>query len=249
MSVTKPATRTEFKNYCLRRLGQPVIAVNVDPVQVDDCVDDAIRYFQLYHYNGSSQVFLPLTVTQDNINNKSFPVDDSIISITRLLESTYLGTNQFSAEWQLIANSYPYSLKGDGLLNYSMAMSYIDSVKSLISSKAKPIQFNLSLGTLYLNINWDTVKVGTPFVVEATMALDPNDFPAMWNDQFLKKYATALIKKQWGENLRKLRNVQLIGGVTIDAEGILQEALEEIKELEESLRDGTYSDPIDFFMA
>lgn len=247
MSASKPETRKEFKAYCLRRLGAPVIQINVDNQQVEDLVDAALEYFGRNHYDGSIQMYVPVEATAEVLLNKYFPIDDSFIGVQRVLETSYQGSSQFSIEWQLMASTYPFALKGDGLLTYSMAMSYRETLKNVVSGKTKHIRFNRHMDRLFIDIDWNTVREGQLFVVEATRVLDPDEFPQVWNDPFLKKYATALIKRQWGNNLRKLRNVQLVGGVTIDAEGILQEAEAEIKELEESMI-LEHQEPVDFTM-
>lgn len=247
MSASKPETRKEFKAYCLRRLGAPVIQINVDNQQVEDLVDAALEYFGRNHHDGSIQMYVPVETTAQVIQDKYFPIDDSFVGVQRVLETSYQGSSQFSIEWQLMASTYPFALKGDGLLTYSMAMSYRETLKNVVSGKTKHIRFNRHMDRLFIDIDWNTVREGQIFVVEATRVLDPDEFPQVWNDPFLKKYATALIKRQWGNNLRKLRNVQLVGGVTIDAEGILQEAEAEIKELEESMI-LEHQEPVDFIM-
>ncbi len=247
MSASKPETRKEFKAYCLRRLGAPVIQINVDNQQVEDLVDAALEYFGRNHHDGSIQMYVPVEATAQVIQDKYFPIDDSFVGVQRVLETSYQGSSQFSIEWQLMASTYPFALKGDGLLTYSMAMSYRETLKNVVSGKTKHIRFNRHMDRLFIDIDWNTVREGQIFVVEATRVLDPDEFPRVWNDPFLKKYATALIKRQWGNNLRKLRNVQLVGGVTIDAEGILQEAEAEIKELEESMI-LEHQEPVDFIM-
>lgn len=247
MSASKPETRKEFKAYCLRRLGAPVIQINVDNQQVEDLIDEALGHFGQSHYDGSIQMYVPVEATAEVLQNRYFPIDDSFVGVQRVLETSYQGSSQFSIEWQLMASTYPFALKGDGLLTYSMAMSYRETLKNVVSGKTRHIRYNRHMDRLFIDIDWNTVREGQMFVVEATRVLDPDEFPQVWNDPFLKNYATALIKRQWGNNLRKLRNVQLVGGVTIDAEGILQEAEAEIKELEQAIL-LEHQEPVDFTM-
>ena len=247
MSASKPSSRKELKAYCLRRLGAPVIQINVENQQVEDLIDVALEFFGENHYDGSIQIYLPVEATATEIQNKYFPIDDSIEGVQRVLETGYSGSGQFSIEWQLMASTYPFALKGDGLLTYSMAMSYQSTLKDVVSGKSKPMRFNRHMDRLYIDLDWSTVREGQMFVVEATWRLDPNDFTQVWNDPFLKKYTTALIKKQWGNNLRKLKNVQLVGGVTIDADAILQEAEAEISALEQSMLLEN-QEPVNFIM-
>lgn len=128
-----------------------------------------------------------------------------------------------------------------------MAMSYRETLKMTLTGKTKPFRFNRHMNRLFVDTNWANVKVGNTFVAEVFRTLDPEEFPTVWNDPFLKEYATNLIKRQWGNNLRKLRNVQLVGGVSIDGAEILQEAETRIKELkEECLLE--HQEPIGFIM-
>lgn len=247
MSASKPESRREFKEYCLRRLGAPVIQVNVDNLQVEDLIDQALEYFQRNHYDGSIQMYVPVEATAQVLADKFFPIDESFIGIQRVLETSYMGSGQFSIEWQMMAATYPFALRGDGLLTYSMAMSYRETLKNVVSGKTKDMRYNRHMDRLFIDISWNVVREGQIFVVEATRALDPDDFPNVWNDPFLKKYATSLIKRQWGNNLRKLRNVQLVGGVTIDAEGILAEAEKEIEDLEANMI-LEHQEPVSFIM-
>lgn len=247
MSATKPETRKEFKAYCLRRLGAPVIQINVADQQIEDLIDTALELFGRSHYDGSIQIYQPVEVTAQVRTDKFFPIDETIIGVQRVLETSYQGSSQFSIEWQLMASTYPFALKGDGLLTYAMAMSYRETLKNVVSGKTKHLRYNRHMDRLFIDMDWNTVRDGQIFVVEATRVLDPEEFPQVWNDPFLKKYATALIKRQWGNNLRKLKNVQLVGGVSIDADGILQEAEAEIAALEDAMIN-EYQEPVDFIV-
>lgn len=247
MSASKPETRTEFREYCLRQLGKPVIQINVAPPQVEDLIDEAIEFFHRNHYDGVINQYLPVTVTERVLRDKFVEVDPSIISVNTLLESGLNSTSMFSVEWQMIAQAYPFSLQGGNLLTYDMAMSYREMLKMTLTGKTKPIRFNRHMNRLYIDTNWATVKEGQTFVADVFRTLDPDEFPNVWNDPFLKEYATNLIKRQWGNNLRKLRNVQLVGGVSIDGAEILQEAEARIKELkDECLLE--HQEPIGFTM-
>ena len=234
MSRTRPASRDEFVAYCLRRLGAPVIRIDVAPEQVEDLVDEAVYKFQYEHFNGSIQAFLPFTVTAES-KTKGFPVDESIIGIQEVLDSGIVGgSSKFSLQYQLTAPAYEYALKGGGMLTYMLQMQYLETLKMIAASgKAQRMRYNRHMDRLFIDsVN---LEVGQVYIAECTVALDPDEHTQMWNDPFLKRYATALIKRQWGNNLRKLQNVQLIGGVTIDAQQILTEAQEEIDKMHEEM--------------
>lgn len=247
MSLSKPANRTEFKEYCLRKLGKPVIQINVESGQVEQSIDEALEFWHRNHYDGSIEMYLPFTVTEEVKSLGYFEVDETIISINKLCESGFNTSSQFTVDWQLIAQTYPFALKGDGLLTYTMALSYRELLKMSIEGKTKPIRWNRHVNRLFIDQAWSTVAVGKTFVAECYRVVDPDEFPEAWNDPFLKEYCTALIKKQWGNNLRKLRNVQLVGGVTIDGQEILQEAETELKELHERVF-LEHQEPINFIM-
>lgn len=248
MSKSKPATREEFAEYCLRRLGHPVIQINVSKDQVEDCIDEALEYFWYNHHDGSIQLYIPVEVTDQVMEDRYFPIDDSFIGIQRVLETASSGgSGVFSAEYQILSTVYPYALKGDGLLSYNMAMSYLETLKNVATGKTKHLRFTRHMDRLFIDTSWGNVKSGQIFVVEATRRLEPDEFPQVWNDPFLKKYCTALIKRNWGSNLRKLQNVQLIGGVTIDGLQILQEATEELEKLH-SVVTSEYQEPIDMII-
>lgn len=248
LNLFHPSNKCEFKDYCLRRLGKPVIQINVSDSQIEDLIAEGVDYFQLYHYDGSETLYYPITITKEIIQSQSIPIDGSkFIGVNRLLESSFYGQSQFTVEWQLMASTYPYALKGDGLLTYYQAMQYQSLLRLMVSGKTKDIRFSRHTNRLYLNCDWTSLKEGQVFVAEVVQRIDPNDNPSIWNDPFLKEYITALIKLQWGNNLRKLKGVQMIGGVQIDADGILNEAIQELQNLKENMI-WKHQEPLDFWM-
>lgn len=248
LNLFHPSNKCEFKDYCLRRLGKPVIQINVSDSQIEDLIAEGVDYFQLYHYDGSETLYYPITITKEIIQSQSIPIDSSkFIGVNRLLESSFYGQSQFTVEWQLMASTYPYALKGDGLLTYYQAMQYQSLLRLMVSGKTKDIRFSRHTNRLHLNCDWSSLKEGQVFVAEVVQRIDPNDNPALWNDPFLKEYVTSLIKLQWGNNLRKLKGVQMIGGVQIDADGILNEAIQELQNLKENMI-WKHQEPLDFWM-
>ena len=248
LNLFHPSNKCEFKDYCLRRLGKPVIQINVSDSQIEDLIAEGVDYFQLYHYDGSETLYYPITITKEIIQSQTIPIDSSkFIGVNRLLESSFYGQSQFTVEWQLMASTYPYALKGDGLLTYYQAMQYQSLLRLMVSGKTKNIRFSRHTNRLHLNCDWSSLKEGQVFVAEVVQRIDPNDNPSLWNDPFLKEYVTALIKLQWGNNLRKLKGVQMIGGVQIDADGILNEAIQELQNLKENMI-WKHQEPLDFWM-
>jgi hypothetical protein len=261
MSASKPATRAEFRAWCLRELGEPVIRVNVAPEQVEDKIDFALGYFQRNHYDGSQHLYLPVAVTQDVLDRGYFEVHESIIGITRVLEWSGVGMAPTSPDitinpiWQIIAAAAmtAYGCVGcamcnDGMTQYAGYLTNINTMRAMFANDATHMEFSRHMGRLYIYGEKSKMKIGTIFVVECSRALIPEEFPAVWNNEFLKLYATAQIKRQWGNNLRKLRNVPLSGGVMLQGEEILQEAEETIRDLEDRCKSEFQEPPLPRFM-
>lgn len=251
MSKHHPTTREELKEFCLRRLGKPVIQINVAPEQLEDCISEAIDYFQLEHYNGSETLYYPVTITQEMINAESIPIDPiQFIGVIRLLETTAYGSGDWATlGWQIGAAAYngTFTLAGHGLLNYVQVMSYQNTLKLLVSGRTKDIRFVRHTGQIKLDTNWANLKVGQFLVAEVVRRVDPDEHPEAYNDPWLKEYTTALIGEQWGTNLVKLNNVQMIGGVQINGEAILSQW----QEVKNKLRDNMLlasQEPLDFYM-
>jgi hypothetical protein len=243
-------------DYCLRRLGQPVIEINIDEDQLSERVDDALEYFQEYHFDGVEKVFLKHVITQTNINNEWIPMDDPIdpvggpvISVVRVLPIPSLdgfSGSFFNEEYQLRLSDLA-NFSGTALIDWSMQLRSFALVDQLFNVTPQML-FNRKQNKLYLETNWsDKFTVGDVIVIEAYRVLDPADSPEVWNDMFLKRYTTALIKRQWGENLKKFTGVVLPGGISLDGKTIYDEAVEEITKIEEemSLR---YELPADGYM-
>ena len=304
--MSAPRTRKEFKEYCLRRLGWPVIDINVDDDQVDDRIDDALQFFHDYHFDGTEKMFLKHRITEQDIQrrwiycpetiafvNNVFPFDDSNSSI-----------NMFDLRYQLRLHDL-YDFTSVSYVSYEITMQHIQSLNLLFSGKPQ-FRFNRKNNKLYLDIDWDRfVKPGEYIVAECyrnmapdnimlsgTVNLDSttktvigtgtqfdaeiveNDFvqfgdlsllvkriksptelelaenppetkedvkmtmvgnSGVWNDRFLKQYASAKIKYQWGTNLSKFAGIQLPGGITLDGPRIMEEARVELDKIEEEM--------------
>lgn len=242
-----PTTRTEFKDYCLRRLGFPVIDINVDEDQVEDRIDDALTKFADYHYDGTTNEYLAIAVTAGDIANNYVPLPTSVIGVRQVLpiNGTATGSsgggssidfNIFDLNYQLRLNEL-YDFTSSSYTYYYIARSHIRMLEMLLTGEA-PLRFNKKQNRLYIDMSWESrVSVGSFIVVECQKVLDPTEYPKIWNDNWLKSYTTQLIKRQWGANLSKYDNYVLPGGMTINGKVIYTEAMEEIEKLEEELRD------------
>ena len=226
-----------LKEYCLRRLGHPVIEINVDEEQCDDRVSDALQYFAEYHFDGVEKVFLKHTITQTDIDNEYIAMADPVISVIRVLPIPNFNAFQtgfFNEEFQLRIQDLN-SFTGSSLINWQMSLQNWSMVDHLFTV-TPTIHFNRKQNKLYLETNWsDKFSVGDILIVEAYRILDPSTYTEIYDDMFLKKYTAALIKRQWGENLKKFEGVQLPGGVTLNGKTIYDEAVEEINKIEEEM--------------
>ena len=242
-----PTSRQELIDYSLRQLGAPVLEINVDDDQVEDRVDEALQKFRDFHMEGQRRVYIPIQVSQTDIDNKYVTLTDEVIYVTRVLPITnsFAAVNMFSMKYQMYLNDFYALYKAESLQYYVQMKQYLSEVDALLNG-VQPIQYQRHGNKLFIDTNWnDQMQPGQFIVAEAYVSL--GDTPEMWNDSWLKRYTTALIKRQWGTNLSKFDGMQLPGGVTINASKIFEEANTEIEALEQSLLD-SYSLPADFMV-
>jgi hypothetical protein len=241
-----PTNKQTLVDYCLRNLGAPVLEINVDDDQIGDRVDEALQRYRDWHMEGQRRVYLPIQITQQDISNKYLTLTDEVISVTRVLPVTnsYAATNMFSMKYQMYLNDFYALYKAESLQYYVQMQQYLQEVDALLNG-IQPIQYQKHGNKLYIETDWDNLQVGQYIMAEVYVSLE--DTPEMYNDSWLKKYTTALIKRQWGTNLSKFDGMSLPGGVTINATRILEEANTEIDALEEALIN-TYSLPPDFIV-
>lgn len=243
-----PTDREGFKDYCLRRLGYPVIEINVDDDQVEDRIDDALQYWRDYHFDALEHIYSTHTLTQQDITNQYLPIDPLIIGITRILPlSDASGTiNMFDLRYQLRLNDL-YDFTSSSYVNFTLTMQHLRTLEILFVG-LDPIRFNRHQQKLFIDWGWGTtVNAGNTVIMECDRILDPDVYPDIWNDKWLKEYATALIKRQWGEQISKYAGVQLPGGVQLDGQRIFEAADREVRRLEENMIKD-YSAPLGFDM-
>lgn len=240
-------SREQLKDYCLRRLGAPVIEINLDDDQIEDRIDDAFQFYREYHYDAVEMIYLKHEITSTDLANQYIPVPDSVVGVSRMLPFTNRsdGTNIFSIRYQLLVNDL-YSLMSTNLIYYAQVKTELELINQLLTG-IKPVRFNRHMNRLYMDLDWASdVTVGTFIIVECYRILDPDTYRDVYNDMFLKRYATALLKRQWGENLKKFSGMQLPGGVTINADVIYQDALIEIDKIESEMQ-SRFELPVDMF--
>jgi hypothetical protein len=246
MSV--PSSREQLKDWCLRQLGFPVIEINVDDDQVDDRIDEAFQYFQQFHFDGVERWYVKHQVTQENKDNQFIPITDNIIGVTRIFPvgSTNASVNMFDLRYQLRLHEL-YDFTSTSYVNYTLTQQHIRTLDMLFSGET-PIRFNRHTNKLYIDWDWrNDVEVDEWLVIEGHIIVDPETYNDVYNDRMLKKLATAYIKRQWGNNMKKFAGMQLPGGITMNGQQIYEEAVTEINELEEKIRD-TYEEPPTFII-
>jgi hypothetical protein len=239
-----PTTRQTLIDYCLRQLGAPVLEINVDEDQIEDRVDEALQKYRDFHMEGQRRVYLPIQVTPTDITNKYFTLTDEVIYVTRVMpiSNSYAAVNMFSMKYQMYLNDFYALYKAESLQYYVQMQQYLQEVDSQLNG-IQPIQYQRHGNKLYIDMNFGDLEVGQYILAECYVSLE--DTPEMYSDSWLKKYTTALIKRQWGTNLSKFDGMQLPGGVTINASKIFDEAVDDIEKLEQALMD-SYSLPPDF---
>jgi hypothetical protein len=244
----RPSTRQELITYCKRQLGAPVITINVSDDQVEDCVDDAIQFYQEYHADATVKHYRKHTITSDDVTNKYIDIPEDIIFLTHLLPFTSSTKNMFSIEYQMHLNDL-YNLRNPGsIINYEMTQQYMSLLNMTFdTSYAQTIRFNRHMNRVFVDAGWGTeINDGDILVFECYSTVNPSDYPDVYNDMFLKRYLTALIKKQWGSNTKKFSGMQLPGGVEITGQDIFDEAKADLEKLEEEMSSRYSMPPIGF---
>jgi hypothetical protein len=308
--MAHPATRAQFKDYCLRALGHPVIEINVDDDQVDDRIDEALEFYQDYHYDGSEKIYLKHRITQEDLDRRYILIPNRVFGVTGVLpfDDSAASVNMFDLRYQLRLHDL-YDFTSVSYVSYQITMQHLRTLQLLFAGTPQ-FRFHRHRNRLYLDINWSQdVSLGTYVVMECYAAMNPDQITFagtisttagsntivasgatfdsaffrddeiiiantggdiattvaylanattmnvttalvstetgltvyqvgntdVWNDRWLKKYGVALIKKQWGANLKKFSGVQMPGGITLNGQIIHDEAVVEIKEAEEEM--------------
>lgn len=233
--MANPTTRAEFKENCLRRLGKPVIEINVDDDQVDDRINEALSYYWDYHFDGSEKVYYKYQVTQTDKTNKYITMPENIIGVVKIFDlGSALGINNlFNIRYQIALNDL-YTLTSVSMVPYYMAMQHVQFLEQLLVGQ-QPLRYNRHINRLYIDMDWDRVDVGQYIIVEAYQVVDPDVYVDVWKDRWLLRYTACLIKQQWGTNLKKFEGMKMPGGLTFNGQAIYNEATQEREELEKEM--------------
>ena len=257
--MATPSSRETLKQYALRALGKPVIDINVDDDQLEDRLDEAFQYYAQYHYDGIRRTYLKYQYTQADYDrmtvdgsNESATKNsvtttwkegqnflicpESVVSVINIFPFSDKGNlNLFDVRYQLRLNDL-YDFSSTSIINYDVVLRHLDFLDHVLVGE-KPMRFNQHDNRLYVDMDWkNDLQVGEYLIIECYRKLDPSTFTDINNDVFLKRYVTALFKKQWGANLSKFNGVAMLGGVTLNGQQIYSEALADIEKLEQELR-------------
>lgn len=234
--MARPNSRTQLRDYCLRRLGHPVINIEVSEDQVQDRIDDALQKYVDYHYDATEHIYYKIQVSATDITNQYFAIPDDIIGITKIFRigNAPNVSNLFNIRYQIHLNDL-FDYSAATFTPYVMAMRHIETLEEIFVGDV-PIRFSRHTDKLYCDFDWTAdVTEGSWIIADCYRAIDPATNTSVWDDQWLKRYATALVKQQWGINITKYVGGQLLSGQQFDGTRILQDATEEIKELEADL--------------
>ena len=237
-----------MKEYCLRKLGKPVIEINVADEQIDDRIDEAIAYWTDYHFDGSEKTFYKYQITQQDIDNGYIEMPQNIIGVVDIFPIggwTSNTSNIFSLQYQIALNDL-YTLTSQTMVPYYMTMQHVELMQQILVGM-QPLRYNRHLNKLHIDMNWNKLSPGFWIIIEAYKVLDPSVAQDMWSDRWLLKYATQLIKKQWGTNLSKFGGMKLPGGVIMNGADIYEQAESEIEKLELEMVN-SYSLPVTHFI-
>jgi len=239
-----PSTRDEFKEYCLRSLGKPVIEINVDDLQVEDRIDQALRFYWDYHFDGSAKTYYKHEVTADTIANKYIDLPENIIGAVRMFPIGDPNTSSgdiFNIRYQIALNDL-YTLTNVALIDYYQTMEHLALVQELLVGKPI-IRYNRHRNRLHIDETAGDLSEGEFLLIEAYEIVDPATYSDVWADRWLQYYTSQLIKRQWGTNLIKFEGMQLPGGVTFNGRQLYDDAQQEISRLEEEMINN-YSLPV-----
>lgn len=230
-----PTTRSLFKEYCLRTLGKPVIEINVDDDQVDDRVDEALSYYWDYHFDGTEKIFYRYQVTSQTKIDRYVPVPENVIGVVNLFPiGQGLNTNNlFNIRYQIALNDL-YTLTSVSMVPYYMALTHVQFLEQMLVGQ-QPLRYNRHVNRLYIDMDWSIINEGDYIIAEAYQIVDPATYADVWKDRWLLRYATCLIKQQWGNNLKKFGGMQMPGGLTFNGQQIYDEATTERRELEQEM--------------
>lgn len=249
--MAAPNSRETLTEYALRRLGEPVIEINIDPDQLEDRVDDALQWYQDYHSDATYRLYLKHKITADDVTNKYISISSNILFVTKLfpIAASQVGRGMMSVKYQLHLNDLYNMNTFMGELGYYSQMQQYMSLLDAQLAGAPLIDFNRKQGRLHIfgDLEDQDLKKDDYVIAEAFAVVDPNSHTKVFNDKWLKEYTTALYKQQWGANLSKFEGMQLPGGIQLNGNQIFQDGTADVERLREELR-LNHEAPVDFYI-
>jgi hypothetical protein len=231
-------SRSALRTYILERLGEPINRVNVTEDQLQARIDDALDLYSQYSPDAKEKTWIKYEVTEEDETNGyiKLPETEKIVSLLSIRNSatsssssvyTYGNTKYRSSEiWRMIDN--------DDIIQYYSMMQTIQLYDDIFGSyDMANYEFNPNSNGI---IKIKNLKKGQTIYIEGLKIVDFEKSTSIWNDQWIKNYATALVQYQWGFNLSKYSNVPLIGGITVNGNELMQSALQEKEKLEEQIK-------------
>jgi hypothetical protein len=252
--MASPQSRQELIDFCLRRLGAPVLEINVDDDQIEDRVDDAIQMFQEYHADATVKTYIKHKITQTDIDNEYIPINSNVLYVSKVFpfNNTFTGANMFDIRYQMMLNSMGDFMNfAGGMSYYYQIQQYLEFIEEMFEGDPR-VTFSRHQNRLYIFGDWapnvmGNLQVDDYVIMEVLTTVDPDSFSKVYNDKFIKDYTTQAIKQQWGMNMMKFEGMQLPGGVIMNGRQYYDDATAELERLEEKLRDENEFPP-DFFI-
>jgi|TARA_Y100000389_G_scaffold104118_1_gene100955 hypothetical protein len=242
--MATPDTRDELIDYCLRALGSPVLEINVADEQIEDRVDEGLQWFREYHPDGKRRFYIKHQITQADIDNKYIDLGQDLLTVVRMfrVDMASASTNFFDIKYQMRLNDIADLNRFSGDMAYYEQMQQHLSLLDMKLSGEPLITFERQKDRVHFYHDGKDFVIGNYVIFEVYGDLDPDTatnspLNSLWNHKFLKSYTTALIKKQWGQNMSKFEGMQLPGGVTISGRQIYDDAKEEIEQIMTKFRE------------
>ena len=234
--MSKPQNRQDFKNFCLRRLGAPVIKINLSEEQIDDAVDQALYQYALYHMDGAEKTYYKYQIQQADQDNGYIQMPENIIGAVKIFPvGQSIGTNSlFNMRYQFVINDL-YNFSNVSLLPYYMTLSHVQLMEEMLVGQ-KAIRYSKTNNRLYIDMDWSIVTNNEWLIVEAYQVVDPDQFADVWGEKWLQDFATALMKKDWGHIL-SIYNIPMPGNMQINGQKVYADAVREIEDLKKELID------------
>ena len=231
-----PTSKAEFSAYCLRRLGDPVIQVNIAPDQIDDRITDAIEYFQEWHDEATQKMYYVYQAQQTDINNRYLTLPANIVGVNNIFPiGLDLSSNSmFNIRYQLLLNDIA-NISNMQLAPYVQIFQNIDLIEQVLIGQT-PIVFTKYMNRVDILTDWLNINVGDYLCLECYATVDPETYPAVWSNRWLQSYTTALMQKQWGQNISKYKSLSLVGGQQFNGDQLVRDAQLEINKLEDQCK-------------